>query len=547
MALTFEWDFPSGQCDPVDTTIANPDAIAPVVFVGMRYTAYRHWAIKLNGALGKRPIIEFDDTNNSGQNVDSGWRAWYTEDDPGDVNAVWKWWDTNWTRSGTINTGQLSTAFTSNTVYVSFQPLHTLARNLSHIQKIKAEYPSYVHQPPCVSSINSADWAMGYTDPWTDYEGRAQPALPMRAFRVTDLTQMPADGKAKRKVVLTSGIHAGEHSSGWTFEGILSVVLSSTTTGANLRKNFDFYCYPNINPQGRYEGYKRQTSAGGGDMNRDWGSNLLTDGPAPVVMVKIGIDQDIPDTKISANFDCHTAQYGGNTLYWYRDSVADPAYYNAFHAAMNVYKSYGGVSNISDNTLNNYLFRKYDSQHCYIPEVKVESSFPNGIPDILFDGENIAKALNDLYYSEPAQFGAESPVGEPPPPGPTTFSIDVSSTSRILTSLVEGADYEWRIRSTDGAEVSAFSSWSSFTVVEPPPAAPSGYINVGTVTSKALAGLEPNTTYEWRIKSTDETSQSAYSAWEPFTTITDGTTLGASSLKVTNLSNTITRLILEIN
>ena len=80
------------------------------------------------------------------------------------------------------------------------------------------------------------------------------------------------DGLRKRKIVSMYGIHAaGEGQAWWPFvEGIKWVITSPDLAAQNLRANWDFYLYFNVNPNGIKAGQSRVTPRNNSDPNRNW-------------------------------------------------------------------------------------------------------------------------------------------------------------------------------------------------------------------------------------------------------------------------------------
>jgi hypothetical protein len=60
-------------------------------------------------------------------------------------------------------------------------------------------------------------------------------------------------------VFLASGLHAGESLGTHTFEGLINWLVSDDPRAARLRDAAEFFCYPVLNPSGRYAGMSRTT------------------------------------------------------------------------------------------------------------------------------------------------------------------------------------------------------------------------------------------------------------------------------------------------
>ncbi len=156
----------------------------------------------------------------------------------------------------------------------------------------------------------------------------------------------------------------------------------------------------------------------------------------------------------------------------------------------------------------------------------------------------------------------------------TSFSgtpniLNINSLSTTLTNLIPGKDYKWHIRSTDGTSTSAWSTTESFSIISsvsnsPVVPIPSWPVNSAIVYSNSVQlnwylgtystgltyevelrtgslngtptviglsnqytivnNLLPATTYSWRVRSTNGTTTSGWSATASFVTINTAVT-----------------------
>jgi Zinc carboxypeptidase/Cytosolic carboxypeptidase N-terminal domain len=152
-----------------------------------------------------------------------------------------------------------STPFTQDEVYVAYGIPYSYGKSVSHTQAVLAS----PWAEPTVSANSSG--VIGQTPQRTDDIGRVIPPLDMFAYRITNpATDSPTEGK--RKVGLTTGLHAGEPLGTHTFEGLIDWLISDDPRAARLRDVAEFFVYPTLNASGRYAGMNRTTV---GNPNRD--------------------------------------------------------------------------------------------------------------------------------------------------------------------------------------------------------------------------------------------------------------------------------------
>jgi hypothetical protein len=161
-----------------------------------------------------------------------------------------------------------STPFTQNQVWIAYAIPYSYAKSVAHTQTVLAS----PWAAPTVSA--NASGVIGQTRAGTDDIGRSIPALNLYAYRITDpSTDSPS--VPKRKVGLSTGLHAGETLGTYTLEGLIDWLISDDPRAAKLRKTTEFFVYPVLNPSGRYAGLNRTTVS---NINRDpnglWNENL---------------------------------------------------------------------------------------------------------------------------------------------------------------------------------------------------------------------------------------------------------------------------------
>ncbi|QDV79216.1 M14 family zinc carboxypeptidase [Botrimarina mediterranea] len=177
----------------------------------------------------------------------------------------WQFFENN-QLGGSTYTFSSSTPFTQNEVYVAYAIPYSYGRSVSHTQAV-LESPWAAPSP----SANAAG-VIGSSAPGVDDLGRAVPALDVFGYRITNpATDSPTD--AKHKVVIASGLHAGESLGTWTYQGMVDWLISDDPRAAWVRDNVEVLAYPVLNPSGRYAGMSRTTvNNEGRDPNGLWDS-----------------------------------------------------------------------------------------------------------------------------------------------------------------------------------------------------------------------------------------------------------------------------------
>ncbi len=142
--------------------------------------------------------------------------------------------------------------FTQNAVYVAYALPYPYSKSTSHSQAVLAS----PWAAPTASG--NASGIIGQSPTGTDDLGRAVPALDMYAYRITNpATDSPT--VAKRKLMISSSLHAGETLGTYTYEGLVNWLISDDPRAARLRDVAEVLCYPELNPAGRYAGNSRTT------------------------------------------------------------------------------------------------------------------------------------------------------------------------------------------------------------------------------------------------------------------------------------------------
>ena len=206
---------------------------------------WRWMYFEASDVQGTQPQFSIDQPFAGGNNSLNNHEMVYSYD-----NENWTFFDNN-QRSGNLYTFSNNSAFTQDEVYVAYAQPYSYGRSASHTAQVIAS----PWAAPTVSG--DAQGVIGHTPLAFDGLGRLVPERDIFAYRVTN----PATDSAtpKHKVVLTTGMHAGEVLGTHTFEGLINWLISSDPRAARLRDEAEFFAYPTLNAAGRFAGNNRAT------------------------------------------------------------------------------------------------------------------------------------------------------------------------------------------------------------------------------------------------------------------------------------------------
>jgi hypothetical protein len=218
----------------------------------------------VTGLNGFRPTFRFSSylTSGSGSYHGQPWQAarrpMFSYD-----RSTWTYFDT----AVTVNTTdhwiefRHSTAFTSNTVYISRGRQMSVEQVGAWIDDLETTYPTIIEPTtsaaaftPTLTSWSGQSFIADEFSSQTNELSETIPATPFYAFQINDTSLTPLDGSAKQLAVVTSGVHAGEDHGNFVLKAFIDAVLDSTTTGQYLRRNYKILVYPMINAPGRAGG-----------------------------------------------------------------------------------------------------------------------------------------------------------------------------------------------------------------------------------------------------------------------------------------------------
>lgn len=388
----------SFNAHPTNSSISNPATATPTVNIVVRvvYSNWRQFLFKLQNASGKRPLFRIDPTGYV-NSFNASWRPWYSYD-----GIAWSRFDTPPVNNTTTWDFQHSTAFTGGDVWVAYQPAWPVWRVPWLIGQLQALDSSIIHALPSAPGFEYPTTMTAQTNEL----GSAVPGQKMYGFGVWDDAVSPLDGSAKRNVLITGGVHAGEHVGNWAMEGFLRYLCGGSAKALELLKNYRFFVYPMLNPMGRYMGhYRGQRDPAGllADPNRDYPGDNSASVLQSSTFFRNMLTTDLGAQKLAFSLDFHGTWGSATSFYYYSDPSVDPnaGYLDEWHARLQAYSTgYARMSSDLTTTVDQYTSRNYGQKHSYIPEMYESSAFAAGTDALLTIGGDYAKALSDCPLSE---------------------------------------------------------------------------------------------------------------------------------------------------
>ncbi len=262
--ITLHTNFESGSLDLVNSSTSGTDVTLRGVEVPYWKNRYRWVYFRASGVNGLQPDFQIGQRgggsarNEFGGSL-SGHPFFYTYD-----QQEWFKFDNNSGFNADYDFSNNS-AFTQDDVYVAYSIPYLVTRTDQRV----LEWSASEFVSPTTSANSSL--AVGTIANTTPY-GLSD--LNLYGFTITDETVVTP----KEKVLLVTGNHSAEMGGTWAFEGMIDFLLSADPRAAYLRKNAEFFVYPQIDPLGRTEGNYRANSQNlSGDHNRFWDSSISGD------------------------------------------------------------------------------------------------------------------------------------------------------------------------------------------------------------------------------------------------------------------------------
>lgn len=389
----------SFNAHPVSSGILNPETTTPTVNIAVRvvYSNWRQFLFKVTTALGKRPLFKITNPSNYVSTFNSSWRPWYSYD-----GINWLRFDTAPVNNTTTWDFQHSAEFVGDNVWVSYQLAWPVSRAPWLIQQLQTLNSSIIHEIPSAPGFE-------YPTPLTaqtDELGTTVPSQKMYGFGIWDNSVAPLDGSAKRIVVITGGVHAGEHYGTWAMEGFLRYLAGGTAQAITCLRNYKFYVYPLLNPMGRYMGHyrgQRDPRSLTLDPNRDYPVDNSASVLQSSTFFRNMLNTDLGSLKVAFSLDFHGTWGSSTSFYYYSDVSVDPnsIYVSQWHSRIQAYSTgYTNMYSILETTVDQYIARKHGPKHSYTPEMYESSAFAAGMNSLFTIGRDYAKALADSPLSE---------------------------------------------------------------------------------------------------------------------------------------------------
>ncbi len=232
-------------------TLTNPTTPTPTVNLVGRDNFYgggkwRWMNFRVDNALSVRPTFRVSDNFAPDPSLLDGHAMVFSYD-----RVNWNYFPTN-SRSGGFYSFSNTTSFTGNTVYVAYAFPYSYGDSVAHTQTVLA---SPWARP---TASGNAAGVIGQSPGGTDDLGRVVAPRNIYAYRITN----PATDSAtiaKKKIVISTGLHAGETLGTHTYQGLVDWLISDDPRAVALRGTTEVFCYPTMNPDGRFAGNNRAT------------------------------------------------------------------------------------------------------------------------------------------------------------------------------------------------------------------------------------------------------------------------------------------------
>ena len=215
---------------------------------------WRWLNFRADGISNQSPTFEISDNFAGGGSRLNNHEMVYSYD-----NENWLFFDNNTRDSGNgVYRFSNSTPFTQDSVYVAYAQPYSYGRSVAHTQQVLASPWAMPTSSATGGLRGGSTGVIGQSPGGVDDLGRTIDPRNIYAYRITNpATDSPTE--AKRKVVISTGQHAGETLGTHTYAGMVDWLISDDPRAAALRDVAEFYAYPTLNPDGRFAGHNRST------------------------------------------------------------------------------------------------------------------------------------------------------------------------------------------------------------------------------------------------------------------------------------------------
>ncbi len=322
--IRLDQDFDSGSLNVAATTIDSTNPLQPLISLEPRRFAGswggNHWWVyfKLSGVQGLTPRFRIP-TAGAFQSY-SNLHRWVYTTSPLNENS-WRFFD-----HGSLSSGYFTfsnqAAFAAQDIHVAYGIPCTVSRTAANTRALVG------HRFVSATRSGNASLVIGRTPGTTgghyrDDLGRTVPAQDLYAYKISD----PAVPGPRRKVVITTGNHSGEHTGTWTLQGFVDFVVGNDPAAVELRRLAEVYVYPQSDPEGRHQGYFRSNPE-----NPTRNHNRFWDQPAGFTDVTLVTRAMRLDTGGDVDFFFDFHSYGSATgIGFYRHSTGVPTSLYASH------------------------------------------------------------------------------------------------------------------------------------------------------------------------------------------------------------------------
>ena len=214
------------------------------------------------------------------------------------------------------------TAFTQDTVYIAYWHPYTYTDLQLYLAKISRH------------AFLQHVGVKGHS-----YQGRH-----LYGYQITDTNYAEC---YKSNVVITGRQHPIENIHGYFLEGFTNYLLNSAdSTATYLRRNYHFFIYPMLNPDGVFNG-SGQNALGQG-LNREWEDSLISGGTPEIDTIRHVIWAET-NQKVNWSIDFHANAGSNIPYYWCGYTASSPVAQWRQNAALDFVQTVSSADTSSPN------------------------------------------------------------------------------------------------------------------------------------------------------------------------------------------------------